>query len=71
MCCGLGEIYCHRPAEEHHLLIINQFLEEMSHKHKISKHEQEVRDAAEGRRFMLVLAIAVAVLVLLLYFAVR
>ncbi|HMX39663.1 MAG TPA: hypothetical protein PK971_08725 [Saprospiraceae bacterium] len=54
-----------------HLSLINQSLGKMSHKHKMSKHEQEERDAAEGRRFMAILAIAVAALVLLLYLVVR
>lgn len=40
----------------------------MSTKHKMTKHEQNVKDEAENRRFLTILAISTVVLMLILYF---
>lgn len=37
----------------------------------MSKQEEKVRDATDGRRFMVILSVAVVALVVLLYLAMR
>ena len=40
----------------------------MATKQKMTKHQQEAQDAAESRRFLIIMAVSAVALMLLLYF---